>query len=579
MKMEWTRIRILRFVFSVSYMDFAIMLLVGLCKCMISASGVFLTRDLFSAIETITVSGITYREYVLFVVYAGYLLCMSAFQCIFSRYIVQFKMVPRFEKRMLEKIHKKARSISSEQMQIPEIERLIRQTNGARQALFRYGEICVTICVAVIQTVVVTLSISSMNMWYLLFMPMAFIASMIKQWQQSRLLNKHMQESAQCRREEDTFEKAVLDEYACKETRVCNAATLLMGKWEGSRNRRDQIEDDISKKLSLFRWLLLPLDLVGRIAGIIVSSILMWKHIIPFSVFTAGVNGYDTLLGSYQQLLSLVGHQKQYYAMLQPFFQYWSYPERQQGVAKQMNPEKITLKGVSFRYPTQRNWALRNINIVLYPGETLAIVGENGAGKTTLARLISGLYQPTEGVITYGNIDLLNISEEQLHADQSVVDQNFCRYKLSAEDNIVLGDIHKVKDKNSIHRVLEDILHSPSTDVLLGREFGGIDLSGGQWQRLACARGFYKDAKMLILDEPTSAIDALQEKRMYDEFAYHLQGKTGIIITHRLGAVRLADHIVVLSHGEIVESGTHDELIKRNGLYTAMWEGQAEQYE
>lgn len=578
MNQKWTRIKILRFAFSVSPVDFCVFLIAGLLKCAVSASGIFLTRSLFVAIENAILDGVTAKVYPWFLIYAAYLLVLSAFPYVFTRYIVQFKMLPHFEHLMLKKIHKKAQLISSEQMQTPDIERLIRQANGARQALFRYEEICITIAINIIQTIVVTLTISSLNAWYLFFMPLALIASLIRHWQKSKLINESLRKAAQLKREEASYEKALLDETANKETRVCNAEKILLKKWTDSRKARDTIDDNISRKLSNIRWYLLPIELIGKIAGILVSSVLLLNKIISFSIFTAGVSAYETLLGSYEQLLEMIGNQKQYYTMLQPFFQYWSYPERNQNSASNINDTTIELRNVSFRYPRQKNFAIHNINLTLHQGEILAIVGENGAGKTTLARLITGLYMPTEGNILYGNNDIAAIGERQLHKLQSIVDQNFCRYKLSAEKNITLGDPEKQVDKAFIKNRLSEIINSSETDTQLGREFGGIDLSGGQWQRLACERGFYKNSRIMSLDEATSSIDALQEKRMYDDFAINLEGKTGIIITHRLGAVRLSDLIVVLSHGEIAETGTHKELIDKKGLYYAMWQSQAEQY-
>ncbi len=578
MKQEWTHRKILKFVFSVSPIDFLVMFFVGLFQCALASFGIFLTRDLFKAIEFSISNGLSDLPYALFALYAVYIFLSSSCSYLFARYIIQFKMLPRFEHRMLQKMHEKARCISSEQMQTPDIERLLQQANGARQALFRYGEICITIVIAVLQTLAVTVSITSLNVWYLFFMPLALATTFIKQWQQSRLLGKSLKDSAQLKREEVTYEKAIVDETACKETRVCCAGEIFLNKWTHSRNKRDLIEDNISHKMHILKWYLVPLELAGNVAGILVSGVLMWHQIISFSVFTAGVNAYETLLRSYQQLVETMGYQRQYFTMLQPFFHYWSYPERLQNSSHLPNQMQVEMKHVSFQYPKQNHFAIRDVSITLKEGEVLAIVGENGAGKTTLARLLMGLYQPTEGFITYDGTNLSDFGEAQLHVEQSIVDQNFCRYKLTAEENVTLGDVHKCVDKTSLHTQLKDILPQTETTVQLGREFGGIDLSGGQWQRLACLRGFYKNSKLIALDEPTSALDPLQEKCMYDNFAAQLEGRSGIIITHRLGAVRFADKIAVLSNGTLIEIGTHDELMQKAGNYASMWKSQANQY-
>lgn len=227
---------------------------------------------------------------------------------------------------------------------------------------------------------------------------------------------------------------------------------------------------------------------------------------------------------------------------------------------------------MSFRYAGQERLALEDINLAIKKGEVIAIVGENGAGKTTLTNVILGLFLPSSGTVYYDGIDISTISEANLHKNQSVVPQNFNRYKMTIRDNIVMGNFNDVNEKK-IEQKKQAFLDDSgiSQNTLLGKEFGGRELSGGQWQQLSCARGFYKNSEFLVLDEATSAIDPLKEKAMYNAFREELNGKTGIIITHRLGAVSLADRIIVLEHGHIVQEGTHNQLLSKDGPYLQLW--------
>lgn len=261
--------------------------------------------------------------------------------------------------------------------------------------------------------------------------------------------------------------------------------------------------------------------------------------------------------------------------MIKPFFDYWAVAERTDSDTSSSLNNEIKLDHVSFHYPGQERFALEDINLSIKKGEVIAIVGENGAGKTTLTNVILGLFLPSNGTVYYDGIDISTVSEASLHKNQSVVPQNFNRYKLSVRDNIVMGNFNDI-DERKIEQKKQAFLGDLgiSQNTLLGKEFGGRELSGGQWQQLSCARGFYKNSDFLVLDEATSAIDPLKENAMYDAFRAELNGKTGIIITHRLGAVSLADRIIVLQHGRIVQEGTHHQLLTVDGPYLQLWNTQ-----
>ena len=243
-------------------------------------------------------------------------------------------------------------------------------------------------------------------------------------------------------------------------------------------------------------------------------------------------------------------------------------------------------RNVSFAYPGTTRRVLSNFNFTLRPGERIALIGENGQGKTTVVKLITRLYDPTEGQILLDGIDLRDYKLEDLHHEIGVIFQDFMRYEMTARENISVG---RVESEHS-QAELEDAAHKSLAesviaklpggyDQMLGRRFEtGVELSGGEWQRVALARAYLRDAQLLVLDEPTAALDARSELEVFERFAELTMGKMALLISHRFSTVRMADRIVVLEGGKLVEEGTHPQLMALGGRYASMFEMQAASY-
>jgi len=253
-------------------------------------------------------------------------------------------------------------------------------------------------------------------------------------------------------------------------------------------------------------------------------------------------------------------------------------------------PEPIrqgfVFEDVGFRYPGADRWAVRHLSFTLQAGETLALVGENGAGKTTLVKLLTRLYDPDEGRITLEGRDLRDYDLDALRGAMGVIFQDFVRYNLTAGDNIAVGRISARDDRARIERAASSSLADAVIDGLpqgydqmIGKRFrNGVELSGGEWQKVAIARANMRDAQVLVLDEPTAALDARSEFEVFQRFKELSAGKTAVLISHRFSSVRMADRILVLSGGRVEASGTHAELLAQKGRYAELFELQAAGY-
>jgi ABC-type multidrug transport system fused ATPase/permease subunit len=255
-----------------------------------------------------------------------------------------------------------------------------------------------------------------------------------------------------------------------------------------------------------------------------------------------------------------------------------------------VNPGSLKVKGIeckniSFTYPLSNHKAVDNITISLKNGEITAIVGHNGSGKTTLIKLLLGLFEPDVGKIIYNDADISSVIPSALYKDVSAVFQDFNHYYLTIRENIGISDTMHI---NNTEKIIEACTKAGDFDFIaslpngidtpLGKEYGGSELSGGQWQQLALSRGYFKGGSFIVLDEPASSLDPFKESQIYENFKRLCYDKIGIIITHRLGAATLADKILLMENGQIIEQGSHSELCAIKGNYWNMFKAQAGLY-
>lgn len=404
----------------------------------------------------------------------------------------------------------------------------------------------------------------------------------------SRVLYDWQRKTTQMERESYYLNTLVTSEEYVKEIRIFDVAHIFMNKFKALRARLYTQKMGIEGKRARAEIFSKAVEIAATIGiyGFVAyraaqGSITVGDFVMYFQAFQKGQSTMKTMLTS----LATVYENRLFLKYIFEFLQIEPQVQNSKEPISipQLN-EKITFKNVSFSYPSTRNGqkALQNINLEFKKGEVIALVGENGSGKTTLIKLLSRLYDVDDGSIEFDNEDIKNLNLSELRQKISVIFQDYSKYHLSVRDNIQIGNMHfpldedKIKDAANNTGAAQFIENLPDAyDNMLGLRFKkGTELSGGQWQKIALARAFYKNADIIILDEPTSAIDPLAEHEIFEKFRSIAQGKILILITHRLYNLKMANKIVVMDKGEIIETGNHKTLVEQKGKYFQMFEKQ-----
>jgi ATP-binding cassette subfamily B protein len=387
------------------------------------------------------------------------------------------------------------------------------------------------------------------------------------------------------------FQGLVVQQQMAKEVRLYRLGPYLINQWHQISLEHHQKMNKLMQQRAIarFRIGLVPsLGFYGAYVWVIIQTVRSQITLGDFTMYSGAFSQAQSLLTNLVENISTAYEANLYVAQyldflkLQPKIKSPDYPVPFPSVLV----EGICLQHVSFTYPGAVQPTLRDINLTIYPGESIALVGVNGVGKTTLVKLLTRLYEVTEGTITIDGTALGQFDLIELRQKIAVLFQDFAHYKLSVAENIGLGDVMAMSDRDRVIQAARDagaddwIQTLPEGyDTKLGNLFPkGQELSGGQWQKLGLARAFMSRAPILILDEPTAAMDAIAEAELFERFRKLTQGRTTLFTSHRFSSVRLADRVMVLDQGRMVELGNHDELMHQEGLYARMFQSQAEGY-
>ena len=419
----------------------------------------------------------------------------------------------------------------------------------------------------------------------------AMAPATILQFHMNRFTEKHWKETVSIRRKQVAIEWVLTEARSIIETRIYGLVKYFMGERDTLRTLDEGARITFEKKYLKWQFLADVLEHAASLFSLIWIIVKIAQKIQPIGQFVYVQSLTAQTIGSINRFTHGLSRIDEDFVNLKDYDEFINLPIATRG-NKTLSKElpDIELKQVHFSYPHTNKKILHDISLSIPAGTHLAIVGENGAGKTTLIKLILGVYEPTAGSIEVNGEALKNYAMESWHEKIGILFQDFKAFDFATiKENVWFGRVNKKSSMRNIDEALrrahayefvqklskkEDTL----TSTLYDQDENGIRLSGGQWQRLVIARNFFRDAQILILDEPTSAIDARGEAQIFDEVNKEMKNKTVIIISHRFSTVRKADKIIVLNDGMILENGTHAELMEKNGMYKEMFELQAKEY-
>lgn len=375
------------------------------------------------------------------------------------------------------------------------------------------------------------------------------------------------------------------DKQAVKELRIFEIEDYIEQKMYAARDNMKQ-EVWNFKKRDMRSLLVCEIFCESGYLLSIFSTILLLLHqVLDVGMMAAALAAFTSFQTAAKYFLVSLGRIPECAAFVKDYYDFMDMEEAEKGTEKLCSDfDSIKVKQLSFSYPGRKTPAVSNLSFTIKRNEVVAIVGNNGSGKTTLVKLLTGLYQAQKGQIYYGRQNLRSLDPEEFYKQISFVSQDFIKYELTVRENIGIGDWKQMENTDKIYMLLhqvglETFISQASVNQLLGNEFGGRELSVGQWQKLAIARGMMKDSSVIFLDEPTAALDPLMETKVLKMFLKIAREKTAIIVSHRIGICKEVDKIIVMKEGKIAEIGNHEELLAEKGEYYRLYTMQQKWYE
>lgn len=559
----------LKLVWEISKIDFLIMVISLVFRLLINILYVYQVGKLFGEIGNLKAGQSLDLKQILFF---GMILLLSRFQNIFyERFFSTFVSMPRLELKLKQLMHDKVSKIPSRENCDAKTNVYVNRAVFAGTNIFRLVQIYTQLVMSVISFVTIFALMSTMNIYLSIGLVVAIVPKIIVEMRETKIKVQNRDKRVELRRMEKLYRETITGDPQYIETKINGADEFFKQRYVDTRNDMDAVATDESTFIRNTGLIFSPFLIYSDISGILTGVLLLYYDIISFSIFGSAVSAFTKLKEDITSILSLVEYGRRFGIMVEPYFDFLAKIERE---GEETTDEKtLELKEVYFKYPNAKDFAISGINLKINPGEKVAIVGINGSGKSTLSKLLLGEFEPTKGEVLIGGVSSKNLKEPEIYDKRSQVSQFFNRYEMSLKENISFD-----KDLIFSESDVKSFVKKKGLDLesVLGREFGGVELSGGEWQRIAILRGFNKTSEFITLDEPTSAIDPINEKEIYDFFDDNSNGKTEIIITHRLGAIKYVDRILVMENGKIIEDGGFRELTERQGKFKEIYDSQSE---
>lgn len=504
----------------------------------------------------------------------------------FANNLVTQAFVGKVTGRLSLKIHKKISRLSPLDFEDCNIlDSINKAEQGKNNAVWFVLTFFIIVCYYVPYFMFMTVYLFSLKPILSLSIFIVFIPTVCSQLLRTKVFSQLEDNSAPIRRKNLYFESCIVDREFFKETRMLGAFSYFKKLYNETLIIANKLKMKADIKTNILELFMKIFTLIGYCLILFGLFVFLLLGDISVGAFAAVFSSISNMFSIMEEVIcGHIGNISNNFGSINNFLRFLNLEER---CGTEMDVEKdseIVIDNVSFRYPNASKNAIDNISFSIKKGETIAIVGENGSGKTTLIRLICGIYLPSQGSVKINGIDTRSVDMRSLFKNISVVFQSFIRYQMSLKDNITISETTNSSKKNVLIDVMDksglnDIKEIDNDhDIMLSKEFGGIDLSGGEWQKVAIARGLYRAHNIIVLDEPTASIDPIEESNIYNKFAEIAKDKTAIIVTHRLGSAKLAERIVALKNGKLVEIGTHSELMSLDGYYARLYKEQEHWY-
>lgn len=516
----------------------------------------------------------------------GIYMIMKMFELVSKQYM-EFGYFREVLLGMDHRIHKKSAEISLEYYDNAEYYNIVQNAKNASMFLVFTANLAVMSVILVFHLLSVGTYLASLNPVLYIFVVFVSVPVILEKIQQAKYQAAFVQDTVQpARRKKYAFGFLSAGDRK-KEIVHYGAGGYIADQYLSACRELDQKEIQHIRLSGKCGLAFAGIKALFHCAALFLMAFLLIREKITIGGFSVLLTSFASMTNIFTQLFHHAGEMMQTGMMSSAFFELMEFKIRDGARDLEDSGEYARLAHVSYRYPNSTKTALDDISLTIKKGERVAIVGENGAGKTTLAKLLSGFLLPAEGNMELGGIDRRMLRERSIFDHISAVYQDYGRYKLTLAENIYLSDTMdgnndlKEPDRERICHALEWVnlrFGTQPDNIVLGKEFGGSELSGGQWQRIALARSYYRQRMVLLFDEPTAAIDPLEEMEIYEKLNELAGEKTVILVTHRLGAVRNADKIIVMKNGSIAEMGKFDELMRLKGYFNNIWSEQTKWY-
>lgn len=496
----------------------------------------------------------------------------------------------RFQEKFQAKLFEKISRLYPDYMEVPKINDIINRSFNAvgyEWSSLQRGVIIggYDIIAGTVSVVMVAASLYIFHPLLCLIVIIAQIPTLYTQYVGNKLNFKFSRDNEEVLRKAGYYQDVLLGASA-KEVKALNLFAFFFGKWKALSD--DYLIREKKNQTNVF-FLNLAGEIVYNIsyvAAIILAIVLMTQGKLSVGALSAVFVLTSTLLRSSSRLfrsiarfISKKNDAAQFFELIDLNEQMMKGPSEEKSL---IDLQELEVQNVTYRYPLTNEYRIKNVSFTIRKGEKVAFVGENGAGKTTFVKLLTGMLQPSGGEILINGRSIKDIDHSDQYNSTSCVFQEPARFNtFTIADNVFLGDVDRKRDEKAIDRALEFAGFEEETDrdALLGKDIGGTDLSGGQWQKLAIARAYYRGRDFIILDEPTSNLDPFAETEVFKKYLAMMEGKTVIIVTHRISVASLVDRVVVFKDGEIVEDDIHDDLLQNNGEYARLYSTQAKWYD